>query len=308
MGGMSGAGPASFARGAPTAVRLRRRLAEAGLDATTLLILPALGFTFALFVYPALYGLWLSFRPMHGGWLANYRTFFGDPYLYRTIVTTLEIAIPVTVLNMVVAVPVALQVRHFRWQRALTTILVIPITLGTVLIAQGLLNYLGPLGWLNRVLMGLGITAAPLRLLHNYWGLFISQVIGGFPFAFLLILSYVTGIDPSLEHAGAMLGAGPRQRFRAILLPLLGSGLATTFCLSFVQVFSVFPSAVLVGAPAGETRVIAIAAYHAAYEEYDYSMGSAIAIIMAVVQVVIVVLVLKGQSRLYRGPAAGGKG
>ncbi|MGH7101378.1 MAG: ABC transporter permease, partial [Acetobacteraceae bacterium] len=62
------------------------------------------------------------------------------------------------------------------------------------------------------------------------------------------------------------------------------------------------------GAPAGSTRVMAIAAYHAAYEQYDYSMGSAIAMIMAFVQVVIVVLILKAQSRLYRGPASGGKG
>jgi putative spermidine/putrescine transport system permease protein len=42
----------------------------------------------------------------------------------------------------------------------------------------------------------------------------------------------------------------------------------------------VFPSAVLLGAPASETRVISIAAYQAAFEPFDYSMGSAIAIIM----------------------------
>lgn len=279
-----------------------------GLDGVTLLILPALLFVLALFVYPALYGLWLSLHPVKGGWLANYQRFFADPFLYSTIFKTLAIAIPVTAVNVIVAVPLALRVRHIRWQRLLTTILVVPITLGTVLTAEGMLNYLGPLGWLNRGLIAIGLIASPLRLLHNYWGLFISQTILGFPFAFLLILSYVTGIDPSLENAAAVLGAGPRQRFRAVLLPLLASGLATTFCLSFVQVFSVYPSAVLVGAPAGSTRVMAIAAYHAAYEEYDYSMGSAIAIIMALVQVVIVVLILKAQSRLYRGPAAGGKG
>ncbi|MGH7159752.1 MAG: ABC transporter permease [Acetobacteraceae bacterium] len=283
-------------------------LAARGLDGTTLLILPALLFILALFVYPALYGLWLSFNPMKGWWGANYQRFFSDPFLYNTIFKTLAIAIPVTLVNVVVAVPLSLSVRHLRWQRLLTTILVIPITLGTVLTAEGMLNYLGPLGWLNRGLIWLGIIGDPLRLLHNYWGLFISQVILGFPFAFLLVLSYVTGIDPSLENAASVLGAGPGRRFRHVLLPLIASGLAITFCLSFVQVFSVYPSAVLVGAPAGSTRVMAIAAYHAAYEQYDYSMGSAIAMIMAFVQVVIVVLILKAQSRFYRGPATGGKG
>jgi ABC-type sugar transport system permease subunit len=52
------------------------------------------------------------------------------------------------------------------------------------------------------------------------------------------------------------------------------------FCLAFVQAFSVFPSAVLLGSPAGPTRVISIAAYEAAFEQYDYSLASAIAMIM----------------------------
>jgi putative spermidine/putrescine transport system permease protein len=70
----------------------------------------------------------------------------------------------------------------------------------------------------------------------------------------------------------------------------------------------VFPSAVLLGAPAGPTRVISIAAYPAAFEEYDYSMASAIAMIMGLVQLLIVVAVLMARGLLYRGPAGGGKG
>ena len=64
------------------------------------------------------------------------------------------------------------------------------------------------------------------------------------------------------------------------------------FCLSFVQAFSVFPSAVLLGSPAGPTRVISIAAYEAAFEQYDYSLASAIAMIMGFVQLIIVAAVL----------------
>ena len=274
---------------APERARLSQRLARRGFDVTTLLLLPALLFVMALFVYPAIYGLWLSLHPMNGGGaLANYINFFSDAYKYDTIFTTLKLAIPVTLVNLLISVPIALRVRHMRYQRMLTTILIIPVTLGTVLTAQGMLNYLGPLGWFNRVLMLLGIIHEPVRLVHDFTGVFLSQIVGGFPFCFMLVLSYVTGIDPSLESAAAMLGAGPFARFRHIILPLLGAGLAITFCLAFVQAFAVFPSAVLLGAPSGPTRVIAIAAFHAAYEEYDYSMGSAVAIIMGAVQIIVV--------------------
>ncbi|KAA2237959.1 ABC transporter permease [Salinarimonas soli] len=287
---------------------LRVRLAAHGLDGVTLLVVPAALFVLGLFIYPFAYGFWLSFNPKAGGVLANYGRFFSDAYLYGTIATTLWLALPVTLLNLALAVPIAFRVRLMRRQRLLTTILVIPITLGTVLVAEGLLNYLGPQGWFNRTLLWLGLVSSPVRLINNYWGVFLSLLITGFPFTFLLTLSYLTGIDPALENAAATLGAKPAQRFRHIFLPLLLPGLAITFCLSFVQAFSVFPSAVLVGAPAGPTRVISIAAYQAAFEEYDYSMASAVAIVMGLVQLGIVAAVLGARGLLYRGPAGGGKG
>jgi putative spermidine/putrescine transport system permease protein len=157
-------------------------------------------------------------------------------------------------------------------------------------------------------MMLFGIISSPVKLTNNYWGVMLSLVITGFPFTFLLTLSYISGIDPALEQAAATLGAKARARFRYIFLPLLIPGLAITFCLSFVQAYSVFPSAVLLGAPAGPTRVISIAAYQAAFEEYDYSMASAIAMIMGVVQLFVVAAVLQIRNLFYRGPAGGAKG
>jgi putative spermidine/putrescine transport system permease protein len=289
-------------------VPLRTRLALRDLDGVTLLVLPAVLFVIALFVYPFIYGFVLSFQPKAGDWLANYRKFFSDPFLYDTIAATFWLAVPATLINVLISIPVAMRVRLMQRRRILTTILVIPITLGTVLIAEGLLTYLGPQGWFNRTLMLFGIINSPVRLVHNYTGVMLSLVMSGFPFTFLLTLSYLTGIDPSLEQAASTLGAKARARFFHIILPLLAQGLAINLCLSFVQTFSVFPSAVLLGAPAGSTRVISLAAYQAAYEQYDYSMASAIAMIMGFVQLGVVILILGARSFVYRGAAGGGKG
>jgi putative spermidine/putrescine transport system permease protein len=288
------------------ATSLRARLKLYDVDGVTLLVLPAILFVLALFVYPFLYGFVLSFQPAKGDWLENYRKFFSTPFLYDTIAATFWLAIPATLINVGISIPIAMQVRKLERRRFLTTILVIPITLGTVLIAEGMLIYLGPQGWFNRTLSLVGIF--PPRLVHNYTGVMLSLILSGFPFAFLLTLSYVTGIDPSLEQAASTLGAKARARFRHIILPLLAQGLAINLCLSFVQTFSVFPSAVLLGAPAGATRVISIAAYQAAYEQYDNSMASAIAMIMGFCQLAVVVLILMGRGFVYRGAAGGGKG
>lgn len=286
----------------------RRALAHRGIDAVTLLVLPATIAIAALFIYPSIYGIVLSFSPAVGGFLANYERFFTDPYYSQTIAITLWIGLPATLINMALAVPLAFHLSSMRHQRVLTAILVLPVTLGTVLVAQGLLGYLGPQGWLNRVLISLHLVSEPIRLIHNYWGVILSLIITGFPFVFLLMLSYVTGIDPALPKAAATLGAGAWARFRHVHLPLLASGFAMCFCLAFVQAFTVFPSAVVLGQPAGTTRVISIVAYHAAYEEYDYSMASAVALIMGTVQLIVISLVLTARELVYRGPLAGGKG
>ncbi|EIE98954.1 ABC transporter permease [Saccharomonospora glauca] len=292
-----------------TSPALRHRLAERGIDKQLLLLLPAVVFIVGLFVYPFFYGLGLSFQPQNGGGpFADYVRFFSDPYQFSTIWKTLVLAIPAALLNVLASVPIAYRMRgRFRGKRLLMTVLVVPITLGTVLTAEGLLNFLGPSGWLNRALEAIGLVDEPLRLINNYWGVFFSLVITGFPFAFLLISSYLSGIDPTLEKAAATLGAGWWDRFRHITLPLLAPGLATTFCLTFVLAFSVFPSAILVGNPSGETRVISIAAYQAAYEQYDYPYASTIAMIMGVVELIVVGVVLLWRSRLYTG-STGGKG
>jgi len=284
-------------------------LGRAPFDRTLLLVVPAAAFMLILFVYPFLYGLWLSFNPKEGGALANYHHFFTTDNLWPTIWITLKLALPATIVNVALALPIAFRMRiKTRYQRWITTILVVPITLGTVLIAEGMLLYFGPKGWLSQFLQFFHIYDGPIRLTHNYWGVLISLVISGFPFAFLLILSYITGIDPVLARAAATLGADSRAQFRHIYLPLLAPGLAMCFCLAFVQAFSVFPSAVLLGSPAGPTRVISIAAYEAAFEQYDYSLASAIAMIMGFVQLIIVAAVLSLRNLFYRGPVAGGKG
>jgi putative spermidine/putrescine transport system permease protein len=296
---------------------VRHRLADRGIDRVLLLLVPGVLFLTLLFIYPFLYGLQLSFAPQQDGTaalagyqgpLADYQNFFSDPYLRDTIWTTLTIGVPAALVNVLASVPIAYRMRgRFRFKRTLTTLLVVPIALGTVLTADGLLTYLGPAGWINKFLVDFKLINEPLMLVHNYWGVFFSLVITGFPFAFLLVLSYLSGIDPNLERAAAVMGAGWWQRFRRITFPLLVPGLAITFCLSFVLAFSVFPSANLVGDPAGETRVISIAAYHAAFEQFDYSMGSAISMIMGAVMLAIIAVVLGWRSTLFRGPT-GGKG
>jgi putative spermidine/putrescine transport system permease protein len=273
-----------------------------------LLVVP-LAFVAALFVYPFLYGAAVSMSPKEGPWYHHYVAFFADPWYRDSLWITLRLAIVVTALAGLLAVPLAYVMRRRLPGEGLVTIaLALPITLGTVLVAEGILGFLGPRGWLNQLLRATGLIDEPLRLTHNFTGVVIALFLNGFPMVFLMLLGFVSGIDPNVEHSARSLGASGWQVFRRIMLPLMAPGIAIASALNFVAAFSVFPSAVLVGQPAGETRVMAVLAYRAGFEEYDLPKATTIALLMGLVQLVILSSILVGRSRLYRGASMVGKG
>jgi putative spermidine/putrescine transport system permease protein len=289
----------------------RRRAGEASeLDAMALLCLvPSLLYVLVMFVYPFLHGLYLSLRPpkLPGLSLANYVAFFSDEWQYRTVGITFGLAVPNSVIVVAVALLLAYGMRRGIWlERTITTILVLPISLGVILLAEGILGFYGGRGWFNQAMLALGVLSEPLTLTHNYTGVMLSLFMQQFPFCFLMLLGYISGIDPGLENAARTLGAGSWTVFYRVMLPLIAPGLAIAFALVFVMSFGVFPSAILLGQPAGATRTIAIAAYQQAFEHYDMSYASAIAVVMGLFQLAGLVLIVMLRRQMVMAPTLGG--
>jgi putative spermidine/putrescine transport system permease protein len=275
------------------------------------LSLPAFIAVLVLFVYPFIFGLDLSLRSGargEGDWtLNNYSQFFGDARQVDTIWTTFQVALPVTLFSVFISVPLAYFMRRgIKFERIITIILILPITLGTVMVAQAMLSYFGPKGWFNQILQGVGLIQDPIRLTRNWIGVEIALFINGFPFVFLMILGYMSGINPDLERASRMLGASRLKTFWRVIFPLTLPGIAIAFCLNFVANFGVFPTANLVGEPTSTTRVIAVAAFQAAYDQNNRPLGVAIALVMGVIELAIIALVLWLRARLARGATMGG--
>nr|MBA3826486.1 sugar ABC transporter permease [Ktedonobacterales bacterium] len=198
---------------APVALPRRRIRVDV---AAILLSVPAFVTVVVLFVYPFIYGINVSLHTGYGAtgdWtLRNFTDFLGDVYQRDTIWTTFVVAIPVTLISVAVSIPLAYYMRRgIRFERLITTILILPITLGTVMIAQGMINYFGPTGWFNRTLMMLHLTQAPILLLHHNVAVEIALFVQGFPFVFLLVLGYMSAINPDLEKASRMAGANEWQ-------------------------------------------------------------------------------------------------
>ena len=77
-------------------------------------LLPSLLYVLCMFVYPFLYGVYLSLQPqkVDGFSFANYLAFFSDPYQYGTIWITFSLAIPTTIVVLVLALWLAYGMRR----------------------------------------------------------------------------------------------------------------------------------------------------------------------------------------------------
>lgn len=278
---------------------------------TAALLLPAAVFLLAVFVYPFLYALGLSLTEKGSGVLsfANYFRFFQDSVELKTVWNTLKISIPVTVLSIVLAVPIAYHMRFgVKNEKMVSFFLRIPMTLGVVLIAEGMMTFMGRNGWVMLLLEKLGLITTRTGLIHNYWGVVISLFIQSFPMGLTILIGYVRGIHPSLESASRMLGASQTQTFWKVQFPLMMPGILIAFCLNFTSNFSVFTSALMLGQPTSTTRVMAYSAYITAYEYFNYNYSSTICIMMVLIQFLILGLVFALRNKLYKGASSVGKG
>ena len=85
---------------------------------------------------------------------------------------------------------------------------------------------------------------------HNvfgFWGLVVTQTLSFFPVGYLMLVTLLQNIDPSIEEAAQALGSNRRKVFTKVTLPLMLPGLANASLLIFIQSVADFGNAVVIG-------------------------------------------------------------
>lgn len=228
---------------------------------------------------------------------------FFTTHKYRvTIKNTLRLVLPAAVIQFVLAFSMAYFLRaKVKGKFVYHTLIIFPLTLGSLIIAGGMTNFFSATGWFNMILMKMGIIKEPLQILYTYWGTLIAVVIGGVPFLFSGFLPICEGIDPNLEIAAKTLGANGFVTFFKIFLPLAIPSLLSIISLNMVLNMATYPSAVLVGDPANTTRVLAVAAFEEFRVNMDYNMAATVAFVLVALQFCILGITELVRKQFYIG-------
>jgi spermidine/putrescine transport system permease protein len=179
--------------------------------------------------------------------LEHYRR-FGDPIYLSVAFRTLWIALATTALCLLLGYPVAyLIARAGRWRHALLFLVILPFWTSFLVRTYAMIVLLRSGGVINSVLMGLGITGAPLDLLYTPGAVLAGLVYGYLPFMILPIYASLERLDLDLLDAAEVLGARAWSRFRRVTLPLSLPGVAAGSLLVFIPALGAFLTPDLLG-------------------------------------------------------------
>jgi spermidine/putrescine transport system permease protein len=184
--------------------------------------------------------------------LENVRTFFGSELYLRVLWRTVWIAALVTLIDIVLAFPVAwFLARRVKRHRELMLLLVVfPLWASYLIRVFAWKTILGTGGILNSFLVSTGITDAPVSaFLYSKTAMILAFCQVWLPFMILPLYAVLERLPQSLLEASADLGGGGLNTFRRVILPLSLPGLLAGSLSVFSLTLGDYITPTLLGGP-----------------------------------------------------------
>ncbi|MFI5758602.1 carbohydrate ABC transporter permease [Streptomyces sp. NPDC051569] len=299
--------PASRARAPRTFEQANRRLKWA-------MLAPALIFVGLMILFPLVFTLNLSFTDAFGAvnakkgyvGLRNFTDALSDsrrfwPAAQRTVIFTVGAVVIETVLGLALAMLMRKPFRGMRWVR---TVLIIPLLTTPVAIGILWLLILDPTnGIANHLLASVGLPQQEFlgSVSQSLPTLMLIDVWQWTPMMTLLLLAGLTTLPEEPEEASLVDGANSWQRFRYIILPMLGPTLATALVLRSVDALKTFDILYTTkGAGGGsdfEAETLNVYSYGLTFDYQEYGLASAVLVLFTLFIIGVVVLLRRRAGR-----------
>ena len=220
--------------------------------------------------------------------LKNYMDLLSDEYFQQAIWNTVKFAILAMIFEMIIGFLMALLVNSLRrGQKAMRTLLLLPYVLPTVTVAMSWRMMLSPnYGIVNQVLSALNLPVYNwFSDVHTAFGMLVLiDVWQSAPFVFLLLYAALQSVPASQYEAARIDGANSIKTLFYVTIPNIKNSLALCALLRTIDSFRLFDKVNLLtgGGPANSTSTITQYLYNYGIKSLDFGFGSAGAIVMTV--------------------------
>lgn len=163
--------------------------------------------------------------------------------LANVLLVTLKASLAVVVIAAAIGVPAAfvLARRHFPFKRLVMLVFLLPVIVPPI--AYGI---------------PLATVLYKYDLANSLTGVILANLVPSIPFVVLTMTSFIEQIDPKIESAARMCGAGTWSVFRRILLPLLVPGVLAASVLVLVRTVGMFELTYLTAGVDSQTLVVVL--------------------------------------------------
>ena len=92
----------------------------------------------------------------------------------------------------------------------------------------------------------------------TFWGVVLANLVPTVPFVILVMIPFIEQIDPKIEAAARVFGAGTVRLFLHVLLPMLIPGILASLLLVLVRTIAMFELSFLAAGPTSQTLVVVL--------------------------------------------------
>lgn len=243
----------------------------------------------------------LSFSRGEAGLWGGLLDTLTSPTSLRVIGFTFKQAALSTLLTLAVGLPGAyLFGRYtFRGKKLLRALTGVPFVMPTLVVAAGFYALLGPTGWVNSLLMDLlGMTSPPIQFVNTFGAILTAHVFYNTTIVLRVVGDYWSRLDPRLESAARVLGAGRWAALREISLPLLLPALAAAALLVFIFDFTSFGVVLVLGGPSFATLEVEI--YYQTISLFNLPTAATLSLIQVGFTLLLTVIYTRLTARIQR--------
>jgi multiple sugar transport system permease protein len=259
-----------------------------------LFLLPAIAYLLFAFAGPIVYNIMLSFErtspatiaSLSAPWagLDNYRFILHDPVsraaIGRTFVFTFGSLLGQFVIGFALALLFSVRFPGRTFARSLIIVPWLLPLIVTGVIFRFLFQAEG--GAVNQLLKEVGLVHEPAQWLNDphlaLWTILIANIWLGVPFFTLLLYSALQEVPMEIREAAIIDGAGPWQRLRLVIVPIILPVIEVTLLLGFVFTVKVFDLVIGLtgGGPANATQLITTWSYNLSFQVFSFGEGAAL--------------------------------
>ena len=205
--------------------------------------------------------------------MANYRTYFSTPALFRSIKNSLLISVISTIITVSLAFGFAYALTRstMRFKGLFRIIAMTPILVPSLLPGIALVYLFGNQGMLKEFLLGESI--------YGPIGIVIGSVFFTFPHAMIIITTALSISDARLYEAAISLRASRWKTFWTVTIPGARYGLVSAAFVVFNLVITDFGLPKVIG---GQYNMLAVDIYKQVIGQQNFEMGAVVSVVLLI--------------------------